>query len=180
MFFVHSIDSISIDRHKAELRRAANDEKLYTIAKKLSHGECVSKEWIKQSKRLIPLLPNFLHQNSKAAYYRILADHIVKKASPILQVYPEPYETSLMAASEDTEQQAHEDSLVKISSDVSYQDLVTAAKNGDDAHLRPKNGRMVKKKRKKIERLRLAEQDQNLLELGSGYLVNASAVIGKI
>lgn len=50
---------ISLDRHKAELRRATNDEKLFTIAKRLSCTNCVSKEWIKESKRQIPLLGNY-------------------------------------------------------------------------------------------------------------------------
>ncbi len=47
---------ISIERHKAELRRAANDEKLFTVAKRLSSDEQVSNEWIRCSTRLIPLL----------------------------------------------------------------------------------------------------------------------------
>jgi len=47
---------ISIERHKAELRRAANDEKLFTVAKRVSSDEQVSNEWIRYSTRLIPLL----------------------------------------------------------------------------------------------------------------------------
>jgi len=55
---------ISTDRHKAELRRAVNDEKLYTIAKRLSHGECVTSEWLQQSRRMIPLLPRLQHNSN--------------------------------------------------------------------------------------------------------------------
>lgn len=84
---VFLIFRISPDRHKAELRRASNDEKLFTIAKRLSRGECISSEWIKQSKRLVPLLPT-LNTNNSRIYYRILADHIVSKSQPVLNLYP--------------------------------------------------------------------------------------------
>lgn len=55
---------ISTDRHKAELRRAVNDERLFTIAKRLSHDECVTSEWLQQSRRLIPLLPRLQHNSN--------------------------------------------------------------------------------------------------------------------
>ena len=161
------------------------------MAKKLSHGECVSKEWIKQSKRLVPLLPNFLHQNSKAAYYRILADHILKKANPILQLYPEPFETAAPVVGGVVDEAAchavpsaaaattADDSLVKLSSDLNELTKSSAVNGGIEETSKVKNGRLLKKKRRKLERLRLAEQNQNLLELESGYLAKSSSVIGK-
>merc|ERR1712071_510482 len=101
---------ISSDRHKAELRRANNDELLFTIAKRLSHGESVSAEWTRHSKRAIPLLPRLdlgLWPQSEeddgedgvvvgrkaSRKYRILADHIVAKSRPILQMFPDPSTT---------------------------------------------------------------------------------------
>lgn len=86
---LQSILKISIDRHKSEARRACNDDKLYTIAKYLSHGDCVSTEWIKQSKRNIPLLPSLQGTNTSSCYYRILADQILSKAEPVFSLYPE-------------------------------------------------------------------------------------------
>jgi hypothetical protein len=78
------------------MRRACNDEKLYTIAKKLSYGECINSEWITQSKRSIPLLPRLQQTNrtSKPSYYKILADHILENSKPILDLYSHPSETS--------------------------------------------------------------------------------------
>jgi hypothetical protein len=86
---------ISVDRHKAELRRATNDEKLFTIAKRLSCGECVSKEWTRHSKRLVPLLPTLDAPESDRSYYRILADHVLAKALPVLSLYPDGEEPEL-------------------------------------------------------------------------------------
>jgi len=51
-----SIFSISLERHKTEIRRALNDETLNTIAKNGS-GEIYSNmEWAKEGRRIIPLL----------------------------------------------------------------------------------------------------------------------------
>lgn len=86
---LQTLFKISIDRHKSEVRRACNDDKLYTIAKLLSHGDCVSTEWISHSKRSIPLLPSFQATNASSCYYRILADQILSKAEPVFSLYPE-------------------------------------------------------------------------------------------
>ena len=79
------------------MRRACNDEKLFTIAKKLSHGDCATNEWSTQSKRLIPLLPRLQQtcHSSKPSYYRILADHILQNSKSMLNIYTEPSETSI-------------------------------------------------------------------------------------
>ena len=80
------------------MRRACNDEKLFTIADKLSHGKCTTNEWSTQSKRMIPMLPRLHHQTSPSSapsYYRILADHIIQNSKPILNLYAEPSDTSL-------------------------------------------------------------------------------------
>ena len=89
---------IPVDRHKAELRRAANDEALHTIARRLSHGECFSKEWSKHAKRFVPLLPRLNTESD--SFYRILADHIVAKSQLVLDLYP-PCDTEENAPAED-------------------------------------------------------------------------------
>ena len=100
---LETLFKISADRHKAELRRALNDEKLYTIAKRLSHGECISNEWTSQSARLFPLLPRLQQTTSATACYRILADHILKNSQSVLKLYPEPDDTKTVTESEEIE-----------------------------------------------------------------------------
>ena len=68
------------------MRRAANDEALHTIARRLSHGECFSNEWDKHSKRFVPTIPRL--NNESDTFYRILADHIVAKSQIVLDLYP--------------------------------------------------------------------------------------------
>ena len=159
---------ISPDRHKAELRRALNDEKLHTIAKRLSHGECIASEWTSQSRRLIPLLPRLQQTSSSAnAYYRILADHILKSAQPVLKLYPEPENTKMCSSESD--------------------------QNGEvDENERGENLRRKTKTKKKFARseetndkannkskLKVAQKNQDILFLNSGYTVCAKHVEGK-
>lgn len=59
---------------------------IINCTKLLSHGDCVSTEWVKQSKRSVPLLPSLQSSNN---YYRILADQILSKAEPVYRLYPE-------------------------------------------------------------------------------------------
>ncbi|XP_022098664.1 BRCA2-interacting transcriptional repressor EMSY-like isoform X2 [Acanthaster planci] len=53
--------SISTERHRAEVRRAVNDEKLSTVAERLS-GPNNSSEWAIEGRRLIPLMPRLVPQ----------------------------------------------------------------------------------------------------------------------
>ncbi|XP_071798440.1 uncharacterized protein [Asterias amurensis] len=53
--------SISTERHRAEVRRAVNDEKLSTVAERLS-GPNNSAEWAIEGRRLIPLMPRLVPQ----------------------------------------------------------------------------------------------------------------------
>ena len=179
------------------MRRAANDEKLYTIAKKLSHGECISKSWLKQSKRLVPLLPNLIHQNSKASYYRILADHILKKATPILKLYPEPIETSLYALNDlideddgDVKKATTDDNVVEMKSSSQEADPIGGSsttkkkrkKCSDDNDEDERLERKFEYLMRSINEMRppvLAEKDQNLAELNNGYLINTDSILSK-
>ncbi|XP_033118253.1 BRCA2-interacting transcriptional repressor EMSY-like [Anneissia japonica] len=60
---VASVLSISTERHRAEVRRAVNDEKLTTVAERLS-GSNNSVEWSIEGRRLVPLLPRLVPQTA--------------------------------------------------------------------------------------------------------------------
>ncbi|XP_074658110.1 uncharacterized protein LOC141911050 isoform X2 [Tubulanus polymorphus] len=55
--------SISTERHRAEVRRAVNDEKLTTVADNMC-GPNVSSEWMIEGRRLIPLMPRLVPQTA--------------------------------------------------------------------------------------------------------------------
>ncbi|XP_064639042.1 BRCA2-interacting transcriptional repressor EMSY-like isoform X2 [Lineus longissimus] len=55
--------SISTERHRAEVRRAVNDEKLTTVADSLSSTN-ISSEWLIEGRRLIPLMPRLVPQTA--------------------------------------------------------------------------------------------------------------------
>ncbi|KAK3095595.1 hypothetical protein FSP39_016479 [Pinctada imbricata] len=55
--------SISTERHRAEVRRAVNDEKLSTIAYHMS-GPNTDSEWMIEGRRLIPLMPRLVPQTA--------------------------------------------------------------------------------------------------------------------
>ncbi|XP_013393240.1 BRCA2-interacting transcriptional repressor EMSY [Lingula anatina] len=62
--------SISTERHRAEVRRAVNDEKLTTIADCMS-GPNVSSEWLVEGRRLVPLMPRLVPQTA----FTLAANH---------------------------------------------------------------------------------------------------------
>uniref|UniRef100_A0A3B4G2F5 BRCA2-interacting transcriptional repressor EMSY n=1 Tax=Pundamilia nyererei TaxID=303518 RepID=A0A3B4G2F5_9CICH len=55
--------SISTERHRAEVRRAVNDERLTTIAYSMS-GPNSSSEWSIEGRRLVPLMPRLVPQTA--------------------------------------------------------------------------------------------------------------------
>uniref|UniRef100_A0A3B1JEY8 BRCA2-interacting transcriptional repressor EMSY n=1 Tax=Astyanax mexicanus TaxID=7994 RepID=A0A3B1JEY8_ASTMX len=55
--------SISTERHRAEVRRAVNDERLTTIAYHMS-GPNSSSEWSIEGRRLVPLMPRLVPQTA--------------------------------------------------------------------------------------------------------------------
>ncbi|XP_039526260.1 BRCA2-interacting transcriptional repressor EMSY [Pimephales promelas] len=55
--------SISTERHRAEVRRAVNDERLNTIAHHMS-GPNSSSEWSIEGRRLVPLMPRLVPQTA--------------------------------------------------------------------------------------------------------------------
>ncbi|KAM8834592.1 BRCA2-interacting transcriptional repressor EMSY isoform 1-T1 [Synchiropus picturatus] len=54
---------ISTERHRAEVRRAVNDERLTTIAYHMS-GQNSSSEWSIEGRRLVPLMPRLVPQTA--------------------------------------------------------------------------------------------------------------------
>ncbi|CAG2106877.1 unnamed protein product, partial [Medioppia subpectinata] len=58
-----SMLSISLERHRAEVRRAVNDERLNTIAHHMT-GANTCTEWAIEGRRLIPLLPRLVPQTA--------------------------------------------------------------------------------------------------------------------
>ncbi|XP_077987831.1 BRCA2-interacting transcriptional repressor EMSY-like [Glandiceps talaboti] len=60
---IGSVLSISTERHRAEVRRAVNDEKLSTIADHMS-GPNNSSEWAIEGRRLVPLMPRLVPQTA--------------------------------------------------------------------------------------------------------------------
>ncbi|XP_050719963.1 mucin-5AC-like isoform X2 [Eriocheir sinensis] len=58
--------SISLERHRAEIRRAVNDEKLTTLADTLA-GPNTGVEWAIEGRRLVPLMPRVAPQTAYTA-----------------------------------------------------------------------------------------------------------------
>ncbi|XP_068226885.1 BRCA2-interacting transcriptional repressor EMSY isoform X8 [Palaemon carinicauda] len=63
---LQNIFSINLERHRAEIRRAVNDEKLNTIAETLA-GPNTGVEWAVEGRRLIPLMPRVPPQTAYTA-----------------------------------------------------------------------------------------------------------------
>uniref|UniRef100_UPI00358E5198 BRCA2-interacting transcriptional repressor EMSY isoform X3 n=1 Tax=Myxine glutinosa TaxID=7769 RepID=UPI00358E5198 len=79
------IFSISTDRHRAEVRRAVNDERLSTISHHMS-GPNNATEWAIEGRRLVPLLPRLLPQT----IYSGLADSAACSAAAFNARLPPP------------------------------------------------------------------------------------------
>ncbi|GJQ70633.1 hypothetical protein Trydic_g23023 [Trypoxylus dichotomus] len=84
-----SLLNISQDRHKAEVRRAVNDEKLNTIAYHVSGQKVTSDEWTQEGRRLIPLMPRVAPQTA----YSAIADEVADSASKNNKLLPNPSNT---------------------------------------------------------------------------------------
>jgi len=72
---VAAILNISVDRHKAEVRRAVNDELLNTISERLC-GLDQTYSWAKEGRRIIPLLPRSLPVTSLTSLAGEAAHHL--------------------------------------------------------------------------------------------------------
>ncbi|CAG0890955.1 unnamed protein product [Darwinula stevensoni] len=79
---------ISVERQKAEIRRAANDEVLETIAHKI-YGPNTGEAWITAGRRYVPLIPRLIPRTKWTA----LADYYAGKYSDTNASLPEPSQT---------------------------------------------------------------------------------------
>ncbi|KAL8625511.1 hypothetical protein ACOMHN_014600 [Nucella lapillus] len=74
---LQNVLSISLERHRAEVRRAVNDEKLTTIADHNSSSTTETSDWLIEGRRLIPLLPRLVPQTA----FTSTANQAAKEAS---------------------------------------------------------------------------------------------------
>ncbi|XP_069684302.1 BRCA2-interacting transcriptional repressor EMSY isoform X2 [Periplaneta americana] len=80
--------NISMERHRAEVRRAVNDEKLATIAEHIA-GPNTSTDWAIEGRRLIPLMPRLVPQTAFTA----LANNVANIAAAENAKLPPPVNT---------------------------------------------------------------------------------------
>lgn len=76
--------NISTERHKAEVRRAVNDELLNTISTRL-HGPDSDYTWTKEGRRIIPILPRALANTGFSSIANRAAEDICRKNSTLLR-----------------------------------------------------------------------------------------------
>lgn len=114
---LQTIFSITLERHRAEIRRAVNDEKLNTIADTLA-GPNTGVEWAVEGRRLIPLMPRVPPQTA----YTAIATRMALLYYGINAKMPSPASTALYgkmddlgAESEDTDSEEETDGLRFIS-----------------------------------------------------------------
>ncbi|XP_060518255.1 BRCA2-interacting transcriptional repressor EMSY [Cylas formicarius] len=81
--------SITNERHKAEIRRAINDEKLNTIAYHITGQSATLEDWAQEGRRLVPLLPRVPPQTS----YSVIADEVSDVAGQLNKQLPLPSHT---------------------------------------------------------------------------------------
>ncbi|XP_064414057.1 BRCA2-interacting transcriptional repressor EMSY isoform X2 [Latimeria chalumnae] len=79
---------ISTERHRAEVRRAVNDERLTTIAHHMS-GPNSSSEWSIEGRRLVPLMPRLVPQTA----FTVTANAVANAAVQHNASLPSPAET---------------------------------------------------------------------------------------
>ncbi|XP_078514650.1 BRCA2-interacting transcriptional repressor EMSY isoform X5 [Lissotriton helveticus] len=80
--------SISTERHRAEVRRAVNDEQLTTIAHNMC-GPNSSAEWSIEGRRLVPLMPRLVPQTAFTATANAVANAALQHNASL----PTPAET---------------------------------------------------------------------------------------
>ncbi|XP_064615204.1 BRCA2-interacting transcriptional repressor EMSY-like [Liolophura sinensis] len=80
--------SISTERHRAEVRRAVNDEKLCTIADN-TFGPDTSSEWLIEGRRLVPLMPRLVPQTA----FTLTANQAANMQAELNASLPTPSET---------------------------------------------------------------------------------------
>lgn len=80
---------ISQDRHKAEARRVANDERLTTVAEIIS-GPNSTQDWSREGRRTFPILPRTTPYTALSYIANTVCEQITRENSKL----PHPFETS--------------------------------------------------------------------------------------
>ncbi|XP_055638916.1 mucin-2 [Toxorhynchites rutilus septentrionalis] len=80
---------ISQDRHKAEARRVANDERLTTVAEIIS-GPNTYQDWCREGRRTFPILPRTTPYTALTYIANTVCEQICRENSKL----PHPFETS--------------------------------------------------------------------------------------
>ena len=123
---------------------------------------------------MIPLLPRLEYQSHTNDYYRILADHIVSKSRPILNLYPES--NNVLNNNNNEQYEKEQDNLLE---------------NNLNVH----NGKRMKKKKQLLnddnnnnhmnvntdsldDELRPLDDEKNLLYLSNGFAVDSNNILG--
>ncbi|XP_063922531.1 BRCA2-interacting transcriptional repressor EMSY isoform X2 [Zophobas morio] len=81
--------NIPQDRHKAEIRRAVNDEKLNTIAYHVTGLTESLEDWAQEGRRSVPLIPRMAPQTA----YSAIADEVAESANLTNKQLPHPAST---------------------------------------------------------------------------------------
>ncbi|KAF4519122.1 hypothetical protein B566_EDAN010544 [Ephemera danica] len=92
---------ISTDRHRAEVRRAVNDERLATIAERLA-GPNTEMDWAIEGRRLIPLMPRLPPQTAFTA----LANSVARLTAAENAKLPPPQNTARYTDADEVEEEA--------------------------------------------------------------------------
>ncbi|KAL3216557.1 hypothetical protein MRX96_032887 [Rhipicephalus microplus] len=89
---------ISLERHRAEIRRAVNDERLNTIAERIV-GPNTSSNWAMEGRRLVPLMPRLVPQTAFSALANSVANSLAS-AQAAKSAAASPTSSSVAAALE--------------------------------------------------------------------------------
>uniref|UniRef100_A0A1Q3EYU8 Putative brca2-interacting transcriptional repressor emsy n=1 Tax=Culex tarsalis TaxID=7177 RepID=A0A1Q3EYU8_CULTA len=91
---------ISQDRHKAEARRVANDERLTTVAEIIS-GPNSTQDWSREGRRTFPILPRTAPYTALSYIANTVCEQITRENSKL----PHPFETSQNRLQKEKEQE---------------------------------------------------------------------------
>ncbi|XP_055542364.1 BRCA2-interacting transcriptional repressor EMSY [Wyeomyia smithii] len=99
---------ISQDRHKAEARRVANDERLTTVAETIS-GPNSSQDWSREGRRTFPILPRTTPYTALTYIANTVCEQISRQNSKL----PHPFETSQNRLEKEQEEQEKKRKLLE-------------------------------------------------------------------
>lgn len=94
---------ISQDRHKAEARRVANDERLTTVAEVISGPNSVQ-DWCREGRRTFPILPRTAPYTALTYIANTVCEQITRENAKL----PHPFETSQNRLEKEQQQQEEE------------------------------------------------------------------------